>query len=152
MWMHNSKAALNQLILLILFQIEKMSSPSFRAYRSLLRAGQIVFRGDAKTLNLSRKQIRTEFEKNRFEKDEKKIHKLVSDAEQTCTFLVSSILQGVKEGDGFRIRLNDKQVESNLDANVTIKEIDDQYMENLERRAGRKKNREDSSEEPTTTQ
>ncbi|KAG2373657.1 hypothetical protein C9374_011946 [Naegleria lovaniensis] len=125
---------------------------SLSAYRSLLRASRLVFNGDTRTLNLSLRQIRTEFEKNRFEKDEKKIQKLISDAQEASSFLISSVLQGVKEQDGFKIRLNKKQVEANLDANVTIKGIDDQYLENLERRAGRKKNRGENSADETAVE
>ncbi|KAF0974575.1 hypothetical protein FDP41_006607 [Naegleria fowleri] len=126
-------------------------SPSLSAYRALLRASRLVFHGDTRTLNLSLRQIRTEFEKNRFEKDEKKIQKLISDAHEASSFLVTSVLQGVKEQDGFKIRLNKKQVEANLDANVTIKGIDDQYLESLERRASRKKNKDEESGSDSVT-
>src|SRR3989338_2820757 len=119
---------------------KKMSlTPSLKAYRSLLRASRIVFNSDRRMLQLSLRQIRTEFEKNRFERDEVKINKLVSDANEAATFLVSSVLQGVREDDGnFKIKLNKSQVETNLDANMTIKGIDEQ-IESLERRQSRKK-------------
>ena len=122
-------------------------SSSLQAYRALLRASRIAFQGDVRTTTLSLKQIRSEFEKNRFEKDETKLQKLVSDANEAAQFLMLSVLQGVKEeGQDMKIKLNKKQVEANLDATVTIKEIDDQYMGSLERRAGRKKNRSTDSD------
>ncbi|EFC49094.1 predicted protein, partial [Naegleria gruberi] len=70
-----------------------------QAYRQLLRASRIVFDKDTRMLKLSLRQIRTEFEKNRFEKDANRITQLVSDANQTATFIVASVVQGVKENE-----------------------------------------------------
>ncbi|KAL9649677.1 hypothetical protein ABK040_003354 [Willaertia magna] len=154
--------------------MSSLRSEVLKSYLLLLRARSYAFRGDSRMLTLSKRQIRQEFERNKFEKDEGRIKDLIKQANEAASFITLQIVQGVKEEqptieennnsteskvneeknkeqteelqnpEGYRLRLNKKQVEANLDSSVTIKGIEEQ-ISSIERRESRKRPK------PTTT-
>jgi hypothetical protein len=79
-----------------------------KGYRRLLKTVQVVFKGDHHALHQGRKQLREEFQKNRFVTDADELAELYGGIDEVDEMLRFNIVQG---------KLNDK---GNYEVIVTL--------------------------------
>ncbi|GAP86651.1 putative mitochondrial zinc maintenance protein [Rosellinia necatrix] len=84
-------------------------STALPAYRNLLRAARVVFRGDEGTITAAFSKIREGFRANAaLEPTDPKIPSLVKHAEDVATILRQNVVQGKLEGDVYKLRIHEE--------------------------------------------
>ncbi|XP_067631764.1 complex III assembly factor LYRM7 [Eurosta solidaginis] len=80
-----------------------------KVFKTLHRTRQIVFQGDRQTLEAGRKEINNNFRKNRNERNEDEIKKLIQLAQDVNKELRTNVIQAVQEKEGiYRLRLTEE--------------------------------------------
>jgi hypothetical protein len=96
-----------------------MSSKALSGFRKLLRASRHVFRDDHRAVNAARLQLRTEFLRNKDEKDVVSLEELFQGVDEVEEMLRFNIVQGsLNERGNYAVRLteeNQTSIESRND-------------------------------------
>ena len=84
----------------------KMREKALSGYRRLLRVGKNLFRGDNFALNAYQKELRGNFELNKYENDVEKLEKLWNDIDEAEDFLKNNFVQArLNERGNFETQL-----------------------------------------------
>mmetsp|Transcript_23432 Transcript_23432/g.47340 ORF Transcript_23432/g.47340 Transcript_23432/m.47340 type:complete len:102 (+) Transcript_23432:42-347(+) len=76
------------------------SRPALGAFRRLMRARELAFKGDTEMLRESRNAARVEFLKNKQVESSAILDELLQGCEEATVMLKHQIVQGVRKGDG----------------------------------------------------
>ncbi|KAI0487775.1 hypothetical protein F4859DRAFT_510344 [Xylaria cf. heliscus] len=94
-------------------------STALPAYRNLLRAARLAFQGDGTMLRAARSTIREGFRANAaLEPTSPEFPAAVKHAEDIATILRQNVVQGMKDGDRYKLRIHE---ETERGDNETIK-------------------------------
>jgi len=92
---------------------------ALQTYRHLMRAARIAFKGDVPTLTAAQESIRRGFRENAgLPATDPSIQPALQHAEEVASFLRSNVVQGVKDGDTYKLRIHE---ETERGDNDTIK-------------------------------
>ncbi|KAK4199834.1 hypothetical protein QBC40DRAFT_281198 [Triangularia verruculosa] len=81
---------------------------TIQSYRNLLRAARIAFEGDTRMLNGARTAIRRGFRDNStLPASDPSIEPALKKAEEIASFLKANLVQGIKKGDTYKLRIHD---------------------------------------------
>ncbi|KAK0737404.1 mitochondrial zinc maintenance protein 1, mitochondrial [Apiosordaria backusii] len=79
-----------------------------QSYRNLLRAARIAFEGDIRMLTGARDAIRRGFrDKATLPASDPSIEPALKHAEEVASFLKANVVQGIKEGDTYKLRIHE---------------------------------------------
>ncbi|KAI0886392.1 uncharacterized protein GGS22DRAFT_128183 [Annulohypoxylon maeteangense] len=79
------------------------------AYRGLLRAASIAFRGDERVLSAARSSIREGFRANAsLEPTNPEVPGAIKHAEEVAAILRQNIVQGKKDGERYKLRIHEE--------------------------------------------
>uniref|UniRef100_W8C6A6 Complex III assembly factor LYRM7 n=1 Tax=Ceratitis capitata TaxID=7213 RepID=W8C6A6_CERCA len=82
---------------------------ALRVFKKLHRTRQFVFQGDERTLEAGRREINEHFRKNRNEKNEDEIKKMIALAKDVDKELRTSVIQAVQEKEGvYQLRITEE--------------------------------------------
>ncbi|KAI1814987.1 mitochondrial zinc maintenance protein 1, mitochondrial [Poronia punctata] len=83
-------------------------STALPAYRNLLRAARIAFQGDERTLTAALATIRNGFRANSaLEQTSPEYPAAIKHAEEVAVFLRQNVVQGVKQGETYKLRIHE---------------------------------------------
>ncbi|XP_018805058.1 PREDICTED: complex III assembly factor LYRM7 [Bactrocera latifrons] len=89
--------------------MSQLRREALRAFKKLHRTRQFVFQGDELTLKAGRKEINEQFRKNRSEKNEDEIKKMIQLAHDVDNELRTSVIQAIQEKEGvYKLRITEE--------------------------------------------